>query len=106
VRDRVQEQLVEALGGRLYDDALSDADLRRLVHTRLQDLLAEEEVPLSVQEKAQIIQQIGDSILGLGPLERFIRDPEITEIMVNGPHKVYVERDGKLHRTDASFRSE
>jgi pilus assembly protein CpaF len=106
VRDRVQEQLVEALGGRLYDDALSDADLRRLVHTRLQDLLAEEKVPLSVQEKAQIIQQIGDSILGLGPLERFIRDPEITEIMVNGPHKVYVERDGKLHRTDAFFRSE
>jgi pilus assembly protein CpaF len=106
VRDRVQEKLVEALGGRLYDDALSDADLRRLVHTRLQDLLAEEEVPLSVQEKAQIIQQIGDSILGLGPLERFIRDPEITEIMVNGPHKVYVERDGKLHRTDAFFRSE
>jgi pilus assembly protein CpaF len=106
VRDRVQEQLVEALGGRLYDDALSDADLRKLVHTRLQDLLAEEEVPLSVQEKAQIIQQIGDSILGLGPLERFIRDPEITEIMVNGPHKVYVEREGKLHRTDAFFRSE
>jgi pilus assembly protein CpaF len=106
VRDRVQERLVEALGVRLYDDALSDADLRKLVHTRLQDLLAEEEVPLSIQEKAQIIQQIGDSILGLGPLERFVRDPEITEIMVNGPSKVYVERDGKLHRTDATFRSE
>jgi pilus assembly protein CpaF len=106
VRERVQERLVEALGVRLYDDALSDADLRKLVHTRLQDLLAEEEVPLSIQEKAQIIQQIGDSILGLGPLERFVRDPEITEIMVNGPSKVYVERDGKLHRTDATFRSE
>jgi pilus assembly protein CpaF len=106
VRERVQERLVEALGARLYDDALSDADLRKLVHTRLQDLLAEEEVPLSIQEKAQIIQQIGDSILGLGPLERFVRDPEITEIMVNGPSKVYVERDGKIHRTDAFFRSE
>ena len=106
VRERVQERLVEALGARLYDDALSDADLRKLVHTRLQDLLAEEEVPLSVQEKAHIIQQIGDSILGLGPLERFVRDPEITEIMVNGPSKVYVERDGKIHRTDAFFRSE
>jgi pilus assembly protein CpaF len=106
VRERVQERLVEALGARLYDDALSDTDLRKLVHTRLQDLLAEEEVPLSVQEKAQIIQQIGDSILGLGPLERFVRDPEITEIMVNGPSKVYVERDGKIHRTDAFFRSE
>ena len=106
VRDRVQEQLVQALGARLYDDALSDGELRRLVHGRLQDLLAEEEVPLSIQEKALIIQQIGDGILGLGPLEPFVRDPEITEIMVNGPRKVYVERSGKIHRTDAVFRSE
>jgi pilus assembly protein CpaF len=106
VRDQVQERLVELLGVRLYDDALPDAELRRLVHSRLQELLAEEEVPLSVQEKALIIQQIGDSILGLGPLERFIRDPDITEVMVNGPSKVYIERGGKIHRTDASFRNE
>jgi pilus assembly protein CpaF len=106
VRDRVQDRLVEALGGRLYDDALSDVELRRLVHARLNELLAEEEIPLSLQEKALIIQQIGDSILGLGPLEPFVRDPEVTEIMVNGPHCVYVERAGKIHSTDASFRNE
>jgi pilus assembly protein CpaF len=106
VRDRVQDRLVEALGARLYDDALPDAELRRLVHGRLNELLAEEEIPLSLQEKALIIQQIGDSILGLGPLERFVRDPEITEIMVNGPHRVYVERAGRIHVTDAAFRSE
>jgi pilus assembly protein CpaF len=106
VRDRVQDQLVEALGARLYDDALSDIELRKLVHARINDLLAEEEVPLSLQEKAQIIQQIGDSILGLGPLERFVRDPDVTEIMVNGPHRVYVERQGKIHETEAEFRNE
>jgi pilus assembly protein CpaF len=106
VRDRVQDQLVEALGARLYDDALSDVELRRLVHARINDLLAEEELPLSLPEKAQIIQQIGDSILGLGPLERFVRDPDVTEIMVNGPHRVYVERNGKIHHTDAEFRNE
>jgi pilus assembly protein CpaF len=106
VRDRLQEQLVQTLGSRLYQDAPSDSDLRKLVHGRLQELLAEEDVPLSIQEKAQIIQQIGDSILGLGPLEVFIRDPEITEVMVNGPHNVYVEREGKIQRTDAVFRSE
>jgi len=106
VRDRVQQSLVEDLGARLYDDAMSDLELRRLVHARLRTLLDEEEVPLSVQEKAQIIQQIGDSILGLGPLEPFIRDPEITEIMVNGPSRVYIERGGKIHATEATFRSE
>jgi pilus assembly protein CpaF len=106
VRDRIQERLVEALGARLYDDGMTDADLRRLVDGRLRDLLAQEEIPLSVQEKAQIIRQIGDTILGLGPLEPFIRDPDVTEIMVNGHRSVYVERAGKIHRTDAAFRSE
>jgi pilus assembly protein CpaF len=106
VRDRVQERLVEVLGARLYDDAMSDGDLRRLVDTRLRELLGEEQVPLSIQEKAHIIQQIGDNILGLGPLEPFVRDPEITEIMVNGPLAVYIERGGKIHKTEAEFKNE
>jgi pilus assembly protein CpaF len=106
VRDRVQERLIEQLGARLYDDAMSDGDLRRLVDSRLRELLEAEEVPLSIQEKAQIIQQIGDNILGLGPIEPFIRDPEITEIMVNGHRAVYIERAGKIHRTEVEFKSE
>jgi pilus assembly protein CpaF len=106
VRDRVQERLVDVLGSRLYDDAMSDAQLRQLVHTRLRELLDEEEVPLSLQEKVQIIQQIGDTVLGLGPIEPFVRDPDVTEIMVNGAGHIYVERAGKIHRTDAVFRSE
>jgi pilus assembly protein CpaF len=106
VRDRVQERLIEVLGARLYDDAMSDTELRKLVDGRLRELLEEEEVPLSIQEKVQIIQQIGDNILGLGPLEPFIRDPEITEVMVNGARNVYIERAGKIHRTEAEFRSE
>jgi pilus assembly protein CpaF len=106
VRERVQDRLVEVLGARLYDDAISDGDLRRMVDGRLRELLEEEEVPLSVQEKAQVIQQIGDNILGLGPLEPFIRDPEITEIMVNGHRAVYIERAGRIHLTDAEFKNE
>jgi pilus assembly protein CpaF len=106
VRDRIQERLVEVLGARLYDDALTDSDLRRLVDARLRELLSEEEIPLSIQEKAHIIQQIGDNILGLGPLEPFIRDPDITEIMVNGHRAVYIERAGKIHKTSAAFRTE
>jgi pilus assembly protein CpaF len=106
VRERVQDRLVEVLGARLYDDAISDGDLRRMVDGRLRELLEEEEVPLSVQEKAQVIQQIGDNILGLGPLEPFIRDPEITEIMVNGHRAVYIERSGKIRLTEAEFKNE
>jgi pilus assembly protein CpaF len=106
VRDQIQTRLIEVLGARLYDDAMEDGELRQLVDHRLRELLDEEETPLSIHEKAQIIQQIGDNILGLGPIEPFIRDPEITEVMVNGHRVVYVERGGKIYRTDVSFRSE
>src|SRR5919108_4462533 len=106
VRTRVQASLVESLGPKLYDLSLTENELRELVHQHLRELLDEEEITLSVQEKAQVIQQIGDSILGLGPLEPYVRDPEVTEIMVNGPESIYVERLGKPHWTGARFFAE
>ena len=106
VRSRVQGSLVESLGPKLYDMTLTETELREMVHQQLRELLDEEEITLSVQEKAQVIQQIGDGILGLGPLEPYVRDPEVTEIMVNGPESVYVERSGKLHWTGARFFDE
>jgi len=106
VRNRVQGQLVESLGPKLYDATLSDKDLQELVHGRLRELLDEERIPLSVQEKALVIQQIGDNILGLGPIEPFIRDPDVTEIMVNGAGAIYVERAGKLYEAGANFLNE
>jgi pilus assembly protein CpaF len=106
VRGRVQEQLVESLGPRLYDATMSDTELEGLVHQRLRELLDDEEGPLSAQEKLLIVRQIGDSVLGLGPLEPFVRDPEVTEIMVNGWDTIYVERSGKLYWTGTKFHDE
>jgi pilus assembly protein CpaF len=106
VRNRVQGRLVQSLGPKLYDAALSDRDLQEMVHGLIRELLDEEEVPLSPQEKAFIIQQIGDSILGLGPLEPYVRDTSVTEIMVNGPDAIYVERAGKIQWTGARFVDE
>ena len=106
VRLNVQERLVEVLGPRLYDSTLSDTELEGLVHQRLRELLDEEESPLSAQEKLLIVRQIGDSVLGLGPLEPFVRDPEVTEIMVNGWDTIYVERAGKLYWTGTKFHDE
>jgi pilus assembly protein CpaF len=106
VRGRVQERLVESLGPRLYDATMSDTELEGLVHQRLRELLDEEEGPLSAQEKLLIVRQIGDSVLGLGPLEPFVRDPEVTEIMVNNWDTIYVERSGKLYWTGTKFHDE
>jgi pilus assembly protein CpaF len=106
VRTNVQARLVESLGPKLYDSKLSDKEVQELVSSKLRQLLEEEGITLSGQDRAQLIQQIGDSVLGLGPLEAFIRDAEVTEIMVNNPDTIYVERGGKLHWTGAKFFSE
>src|SRR5687768_13274503 len=106
VRTRVQERLVESLGPRLYDATLSDTELEGMVHQRLRELLDEEEGPLAAQEKLLIVRQIGDSVLGLGPLEPYIRDPEVTEVMVNNWDTIYVERSGKLYWTGTKFHDE
>jgi len=106
VRARVQKSLIEGLGPKLYDAAMSERELQDLVHRRLRAILEEEQAGLSGQEKALVIQQIGDSVLGLGPLEPYLRDPDVTEIMVNDASTIYVERGGRLYWTGARFFDE
>jgi pilus assembly protein CpaF len=103
VRERVQSRLIEVLGPRLNDTTVSEEELETLVHERITELLREEATPLSGQEKAQISRDIGDSVLGLGPLEELMADTEVTEIMVNGPDTIYVERGGRIYLTGARF---
>jgi pilus assembly protein CpaF len=103
IRDRVQAKLIEDLGPRLYDSAVSEKELQGLVFEKLRELLDKEEIPLSSAEKQEITREIKDTILGLGPLEEFIRDKDVTEIMVNGPRSIFVERGGKIQLTGAEF---
>jgi pilus assembly protein CpaF len=70
---------------------------------RMENLLREERIPLSGPEKQQLIREVMDEVFGYGPLDEFLRDPSITDILVNGPHKIYVERQGRLESTDARF---
>jgi pilus assembly protein CpaF len=74
---------------------------------RVRDIVREqlnaEEVPLSPSERVQIERQIADDILGYGPLEPFLQDPTVTEVMVNGYDQLYIERRGTIEETDASF---
>jgi pilus assembly protein CpaF len=65
--------------------------------------LAQERAPLSAADKAQLIQDVSDDILGYGPIDRLLKDENITEVMVNGPDSVYVERGGKVEKTAANF---
>jgi pilus assembly protein CpaF len=106
LRQRVHHHLIEELGPIIYDKRLSEDDLRKRVNEQLQVALAAERAPLSAADKAQLIQDVADDILGYGPIDRLLKEDEISEVMVNGPEQVYVERNGKLERTEATFVDE
>ena len=67
-------------------------------------LLEEERVPMTTAEQNRIVEEVLDEVLGLGPLEPLLKEPSITDILVNGYNKVYIERNGKLALTQVRFR--
>ena len=70
----------------------------------LQETIDAEQTPLSHADRTRIAQEVSDEILGHGPIEPLLRDPEITEIMVNGADYIFVERAGKIYPVDAPLR--
>ncbi len=106
LRQRIHHQLIDELGPILYDKRLSEDDLRRKVNDQLHQALAQERAPLSAADKAQLIQDVSDDILGYGPIDRLLKEEEVSEVMCNGPFDVYVERGGKLVKSSATFVDE
>src|SRR6266852_2685155 len=74
--------------------------------TTIGDMLHEEGRLLTDADRARMIEEIKNEMLGLGPLEPLLQDDEITDILINGHSQVYVERHGKLHRTDVTFQDD
>ena len=102
----VHEALLEALGPTLYDAHLDQRELEQQVMQTLQAVLQRDETPLTSADRARVAQEVADDILGHGPSEPFLRDPEVSEIMVNGYDQIYVERQGRLYPIRAVFTNE
>ncbi|MCG8469370.1 MAG: CpaF family protein [Gemmatimonadetes bacterium] len=103
IRTRVHRRLLE----RLNLSNLSERDQQEAedeVRKIVRDLLASEETPLNLEEREMLVEQVINEVFGLGPLEPLVRDARISDILVNTSGQVYVEIDGKLHRTDVRFR--
>ena len=106
LKSRVQHALFNRLGARLYDASLTDEQLRDLVNHELNAVLEAEQLPLKPEERQQLVAVVTDDVLGYGPMERYLNDPSVTEVMVNGLESIYIERGGKLLETEARFPSE
>jgi pilus assembly protein CpaF len=103
LKTRVQNKLLSELDPSM--DITRTEEVRRTIQDLFEQILAEENIVLSRPERARLFEQIAAEILGFGPLQPLLEDDTITEIMVNGPKNVYIERKGKLHRVPITFEN-
>ncbi|WP_206063980.1 CpaF family protein [Kocuria rosea] len=106
LKERVGEALFERIGSRLSDSGLTEAALQAYAREELTQIVDAEQVPLSSEERQRLVRQISDDVLGFGPLQRFLDDDTVSEIMVNGPDQIFVEQSGRVTLSSAYFRSE
>nr|WP_109474407.1 CpaF family protein [Ornithinimicrobium cavernae] len=106
LKAEAREQLFARLGNRLSDTSLDETQLHELVRKELIQLVQVTETPLKSEERRRLIREVTDDVLGYGPLQALLDDDSITEIMVNGPDNVFVERTGRLTRSEVHFASE
>jgi pilus assembly protein CpaF len=83
--------------------AVSAAERRLRVREEAMRVLGEHRVVLSARDVSRLVNEVSDEVVGLGPIERLLKDPEVTEVMVNGPDDVYVERKGRIERIEGGL---
>ena len=104
LRERIRSALLAEASGVL--DAPSRWERRVRVREAVARLLERDGLILSPRDASRLVGEIADTIVGLGPLEQLLRDPAVTEVMVNGPERVYVERDGRIERVPLSLEGD
>src|SRR5947209_5896533 len=105
VKNRIHVGVIEDLGRQIFTADVDRTGMRARVVEELRSRLAEES-GISRDDRERLVEELTDDILGHGPLERLLADDTVSEIMVNAPHDVWIEREGILHRTTVRFTDE
>ncbi|MDZ7577463.1 MAG: CpaF family protein [Candidatus Nanopelagicales bacterium] len=106
IRQTVHLELMKELGPALFDAGMTEDDLVGRVRSTLSEVISRSNCPMTDLDRHQMAQQIADDILGYGPIEPYVRDAEVTEIMVNRHDHIYVEKHGRSTRVAAEFSDE
>jgi len=102
LKTEIHHACIAKLGPQLFTTQ-SDEELSERVLRAVTEQLALDRTPLTREERRQVTREITDDILGYGPLEPFLHDDTVSEVMVNGPDSIYIERSGKIEHTGAAF---
>src|SRR5487761_2787029 len=104
VKFRIQSRVISDMDPKL--DLANQVEVRRQIEEIFGKVIDEEGLALTRAERVRMLEQITDEIIGLGPLEPLLRDESVSEVMVNGPRQVYVERGGRLELTNVVFQND
>jgi pilus assembly protein CpaF len=105
LKSRIHDQLLDNLDLSLLE-SLEQQALWQQISKMTEEILNSESVPLNLREKERLMREVPDEVLGLGPLEAFLHDPTVSDILVNTHDQIYVERFGKLEHTEARFKDD
>ncbi|WP_372790823.1 CpaF family protein [Paraconexibacter sp.] len=105
LKNRIHLAVIQDLGPQLFAQDLAVDDLRRRVVAGVRSRL-EPETGLAREDRDRLVEEIADDTVGYGPLERLLADPGVSEIMVNGPHSVWIESAGRLSKTPVRFHDD
>jgi pilus assembly protein CpaF len=104
LRGRLHFKVVEELGPTLYDRGMSDAELRLRVLEMLEWAVDQEQgLPLTSADRRALLNEIASDVLGYGPIDPLLNDPDVTEVMANGPYDIYYEKNGRIVKSDVKF---
>jgi pilus assembly protein CpaF len=105
VKNRIHMALIQNLGRQLFATDIAAPALRQRVNAEVRERL-DEESGIARADRERLVDELTDDILGHGPIERLLADEGVTEVMINGPYDVWIERAGVLHKTTVRFEDE
>lgn len=103
VKRRIHGKLVDKLDLSKVGELKGDV-LKREIRTVVEHLCDAEDTLLNRQEREKIVEEVIDEVLGLGPLELILKDPAVSDILINGPKNIYVEKGGRMQKSEVEFR--
>ncbi|MGI8427135.1 MAG: CpaF family protein [Actinomycetota bacterium] len=104
LKERIRRRLLDERDPSLFSG--TPAEKRTRLREAVRRVLEEDQVMMPGVQVASLVREISDEVVGLGPIEALLRDPRITEVMINGPQDIFIERRGQLEKTDVRLESD
>ena len=105
IHTHIIDEMPDDLQRVISQSSADQKELRRLVEGMCADAIKDNPFAIPLGDRERLVEELISEILGLGPIEPLLKDPSVTEVMVNGPDSIYIERKGRLQKTDVRFRN-